>query len=68
MLRQQLLERMEQVQTASSTARRATETLARHMQGLVQTIGMIASGMTTYSDNGALPRQARAMSTINLTA
>lgn len=67
-LRHQLVQRMEQVREQSSVTRRATETLARHMQGLVQTIGVIATGVSTYDESGALPRQATAMSTINMTA
>ncbi|MFW6059103.1 MAG: flagellar protein FlgN [Phycisphaeraceae bacterium] len=67
-LRSQLRQRMEQVREQTSIARRATESLARHMQGLVQTIGVLATGVSTYDDSGAVPRQATAMSTINVTA
>lgn len=68
MLRQQLRERMARVQRQSSITRSATESLARHMQGLVQTIGMIATGVSTYNGQGSLPEQATAVRTINMTA
>lgn len=67
-LRQQLRQRMEQVQRQSTSTRRATDALAQHMQGLVQTIGKIATGVSTYNGHGALPEQATAVSTLNVTA
>ena len=67
-LRQRLRERMQQVQQASTVTRRATETLATHVQGLVQTIGMLATGVSTYDGKGARPAEATTMRTINVTA
>ena len=67
-LRNQLCQRMQQVQEQSSITRRATDSLARHMHGLVQTIGVLTTGVSTYDGSGAMPRQATAMSTINMTA
>jgi len=66
--RQQLLEKMKQVQEETSVVRRATETLAKHMQGIIQTIGAISTGVSTYGSGGAFPRQATAVSTFSATA
>ena len=66
-LRQQLREQMRQVQHESSVARRTTEALMRHMQGLVQTIGGMVAGGGTYGREGAPPRAALAMSTFSTT-
>ena len=67
-LRQRLRTRMEQVREEVGVARRATESLMRHMQGLVQTIGQAVTGVATYNRAGAMPRAALAISTFNTTA
>ena len=67
-LRQRWRERMQQVAEQSSITRRATESLVQHMQGLVETIGMLATGVCTYDKQGGRPERATAMSTINVTA
>jgi FlgN protein len=67
-LRQQLLEQMRRVQQETSVVRRATEALAKHMQGIVQTIGAISSGVSTYGSRGAFPQQNTAVSTFSATA
>ena len=67
-LRQQLCQRMEQVRREAGIAQRATELLARHMQGVVQTIGNAISGGAPYSRSGAPPQAAMAISTLNMTA
>lgn len=67
-LRQTLLGRMGEVKRQTSIARRATEALMRHMQSLVQTVGALSTGVSTYSRHGARPQQATAVSTISLTA
>ena len=67
-LRQQLLERMAEVRRQTNVARRATESLVSHMQGLVQSIGAACSGMSIYASNGAPPPQAMVLSTFNTTA
>lgn len=67
-LRHQLMQRMARVREASSVARRAAEALMKHVHGLVQTIGVLSTGVSTYSQQGQPPRQATAVSTINLTA
>lgn len=66
--RQQLLEQMKRVQQETSVVRRATETLAKHMQGIIQTIGAISSGASTYGSRGAFPQQNTALSTFSATA
>ncbi len=67
-LRQQLVERMEQVRQAASIARRATETLMHHIQGVVRTIGVMSTGVCTYGAEGAPAAGATAVRTINVTA
>ena len=67
-MRGQLVERMEQVRHAASIARRATETLMQHIQGVVRTIGVMSTGVCTYGSAGAPAAGATAVRTINLTA
>jgi len=67
-LRQQLRQRMEQVRREAGIAQRATELLARHMQGVVQTISSAIGGGAAYSRSGAPPQAAMAMRTLNMTA
>ncbi len=66
--RQQLLDRMRCVQEETSIVRRATESLAKHMQGIVQTIGAISTGVSTYGSRGAFPQSNAAVSTFSATA
>jgi flagellar FlgN protein len=66
--RQQLLEKMKQVQSETSVVRRATETLSKHMQGIIQTIGAISTGVSTYGSGGAFPQRSTAVSTFSATA
>ncbi len=66
--RQQLVGRMQQVQHETSVARRAAESLVRHMTGLIQTIGTLSTGVSTYGRQGQRPQAAITMRTINLTA
>ncbi len=67
-LRQQLLERMKAVQQETGIVRRATETLAKHMHGIVQTIGALSAGASTYGSRGAFPQSNTAVSTFSATA
>ncbi len=67
-LRQQLLERMKAVHTETGIVRRATETLAKHMHGIVQTIGALSTGVSTYGSRGAFPQGNTAVSTFSATA
>ena len=63
-MRTQLRERMEEVRRQTTIARRATESLMRHVQGLIQTIG----GAQTYAHRGRLLQRATGVSTFNLVA
>lgn len=67
-LRQQLLDRMKAVHHETGIVRRATESLAKHMNGIVQTIGALSAGVSTYGSRGALPRSNTAVSTFSATA
>jgi hypothetical protein len=67
-LRGQVRQRMERVRDEAGLARRATESLVRHMHGLVQSIGSVVTGVGTYGRAGAPPRAALAISTFNTTA
>jgi flagellar biosynthesis/type III secretory pathway chaperone len=66
--REELRSLIEQVQRAGGIARRATESLLRHMQGVMQTIGAAMTGVGTYSRKGAAPHSALAVRTLKLTA
>lgn len=66
--RQQLVQRMEQVQQQTTVIRRAAESLVRHMTGLMQTIGSLSTGVSTYNRVGQRPEAAVTMRTVNLTA
>jgi hypothetical protein len=67
-LRTQLRQRMESVREQTQVARRATESLVKHMQGLVQSIGNSVTGVGTYGRAGAPPKAAMAISTFSATA
>ena len=67
-LRQQLKERMEQAKRETTIAKRATESLVRHMQGLIQTVGSVVTGVSVYGRQGAPPRDTVAVRTFNVTA
>jgi len=62
-LRQTLRQRLEKVQREGSVARRAAESLLRHMQGIVQTIGGALTGIGTYGQRGKPPAAAMRVST-----
>lgn len=66
--RQQLLEKMKSVQEESNIVRRATEALAKHMHGIVQTLGALSAGVATYGSRGAFPQHNTAVSTFSATA
>ena len=67
-LRQHLRQRIEQVRHDAGIAQRAAETLARHMQGLVQTLSGVMGGGAAYGRAGAPTRAALTLSTFNVTA
>ncbi len=66
-LRGRLKERMEAVQRECGIARRASESLLRHMQGIVQSISGAMSGISTYGRQGAPPKMAMSVSTFSAT-
>jgi hypothetical protein len=68
MLRHQLHEGMLQVRQQTAIALRATETLMRHMQGLLQSVATMSNGTATYASSGTMPARAGAISTFNMTA
>jgi len=67
-LRQRLRERMLELKTQTSVARRASESLMKHVQGLIQSIGAVSTGVSTYARGGDRPAQCTAVSTFNVTA
>ena len=66
-LRAKLKERMETVQREGGIVRRASESLLRHMQGIVQSISGAITGISTYGRKGAPPRMAMSVSTFSAT-
>ena len=68
LLRVQLLDKMTQVRDQSSITKRATDTLLKHMQGIVQTITAVSTGTPLYSSRGAVNPQGMRVSTLNMTA
>lgn len=68
LFRMKLRDRMQQVQREARVIRSASETLLRHMQGIVQTIGGAMTGISTYSQKGVRPQAAGAVSTFNAVA
>jgi len=66
-LRQKLKQRVEQAQKETAVIKRTTESLVRHMQGLVQTIGCVMAGVGLYNNQGTPPKSAMAVSTFNAT-
>lgn len=67
-LREQLRQKAASVQRGASVAHQATQTLARHMQGIVHAIGGAMTGILTYSRRGSRPSLALAASTFSATA
>ncbi|QDU32691.1 FlgN protein [Poriferisphaera corsica] len=66
--RNQLRQKMEDVRQQASIAKRATESLMRHMQSIVQTITAASSGTASYGDSGVMNNRGMNMSSLNLTA
>ncbi len=69
-MRTQLLDAMEEVKTRTSVARRASESLLKHMTGLLHHVTTAATGSRTYGRRGPGPQpSAYAIPrTLNLTA
>ena len=68
MLRLELRERIQNVQKETGIARRASESLLRHVHGIIQVIGTACTGVSTYGQQGARHQAATAVSTFNTTA
>jgi len=66
--RQELREKVQAVREASRVSQRATETLLQHMQGLMQAVGQVVSGVSTYGSRGAVPQTSMGMSTFSVSA
>lgn len=66
-LRQQLRQRIEDVRHHTAVTRTATESLVRHMAGLVQVVGGMVTGIGLYGRGGAAPKAALTVSTFNTT-
>lgn len=66
--RQQLRERISEVKTQSSIARRATDSLMKHMGSLVQSVASAATGGSTYTQRGGATTAGMTLSTMNTTA
>lgn len=67
-LRLELREKIQTVQKETGVARRASESLLRHVHGIIQVIGTACTGVSTYGQQGARHRSATAVSTFNTTA
>ncbi|MEM6392194.1 MAG: flagellar export chaperone FlgN [Planctomycetota bacterium] len=66
--RQELVAVMQDVRRRASVARRASESLLKHMTGLLHTVTNAASGSGTYGRRGPAPSPAAPLRSINLTA
>lgn len=67
-LREQLRERITRVREQSSVTRRATESLLKHMQGLVHTLGNAGRAAGYAPANQPQPAGAPALGTLKVTA
>jgi len=67
-LREQLRERIAKVKEQSSVARRATEALLKHMQGLVHTLGNAGRAAGYAPANQPQPKNTAPMGTLRVTA
>lgn len=67
-LRAQLLDKMEAVREQASVARRASESLLNHVNGLVRTIATVSQGGPAYAPTGRGHEKPAALSTISLVA
>ena len=67
-LRVKLLDKMKQVRDQSAITQRATESLMKHMTGIVQNITAVSTGTPLYSQKGVVNPQGMRVSTLNMTA
>jgi hypothetical protein len=66
--RAKLVEAMKQVQHETSVVRRASESLASHVNGLIRTIGVVSGGGAAYGQTGRMNAKPGRMSTMSFTA
>ncbi len=67
-MREELVACMRRIRKDTSVARRATEALVAHMQGLVLAVGSVCGGGGVYGRDGAPPPETMTMSTFSATA
>lgn len=67
-LRLELRRRMERVRVESGVMAKASQSLVRHVQGLIQMIGTACTGVSTYNPQGGRHQAATAVSTFSATA
>lgn len=66
--RTKLIAAMKRVQEQTSVAKRASESLLKHVNGLIRTIGVVSQGGAAYGQTGRVDTKPARMSTLNLTA
>ncbi|MEM1108311.1 MAG: flagellar export chaperone FlgN [Planctomycetota bacterium] len=67
-MRGKLVEAITQVAEQTSVVRRASESLMKHVNGLIRTIGVVSHGGAAYGQTGRVNAKPARMSTLNLTA
>jgi hypothetical protein len=67
-LRIGLKQAITKVQHEAAVSRLATQSVLRHMTGMVQSIGAATTGVETYGQRGQRPRSATAVSTFSAVA
>lgn len=66
--RANLVNAITQVAEQTSVVRRASESLLKHVNGLIRTIGVVSHGGAAYGQTGQVNTKPARMSTLNLTA
>lgn len=66
--RAKLVEAITQVAEQTSVVRRASESLLKHVNGLIRTIGVVSHGGAAYGQTGQVNTKPARMSTVNFTA
>ncbi|MEM7625095.1 MAG: flagellar protein FlgN [Planctomycetota bacterium] len=66
--RQKLVDAMQRVQQQTTVTRRASESLLKHMNGLIRTIGVVSQGGAAYGQTGRVSTKPAPMASLNLTA
>jgi len=66
--RTKLVAAITEVAEQTSVVRRASESLLKHVNGLIRTIGVVSHGGTAYGQTGQVNTKPARMSTVNFTA